>query len=63
MPHFAEVPNSNRDNATASSGTQFTQGGNPSYSHTSGKAPSQETSEPSKPVLSVMMKQAQQGRA
>jgi hypothetical protein len=59
MPDIAEVPNRN----TASPGTQFTRGGNPSYSHTSGKTPSQETSRLSKPDLSVMMKQAQQGRA
>jgi hypothetical protein len=63
MPDIAEVPNSSTDRATASPGTQFTQGGNPSYSHTSGKSPTQETSELSKPDLSVMMKQAQQGRA
>ncbi len=61
MRDIAEVPNSSTDRATASPGTQFTQGGNPSYSHTSEKAP--ETSELSKPYLSVMMKQAQQGRA
>ncbi len=63
MPNLAEVPNSHTHSATASPGTQFTQGGNPSYSRTSVKAPSQETSELSKPDLSVMMKQAQQGRA
>jgi hypothetical protein len=63
MPDIAETPKDNPDEAVTSPGPHFTQGGNPSCLRTSGSAASDEVTHPAKRDLSVMMKQAQQGRA
>lgn len=62
MQFTVEEPDSDANVPLTTPGTKFAQGGNPSYSDTLRRDRPDEVWHPSKRDLSVMMRQAQQGR-